>query len=140
MYNKILIPIDFAHEDQALVSINKANKLGAEEGIILLHVVEEIPDYIQGYLPDEFRVDKLESAKKDLQVLLDKSEVDSATKKVNIEVRKGRSYSSILDSADDNAVDLIIINSHKPGFEDYLLGSTAAKVARHAKCAVLIER
>jgi len=91
-------------------------------------------------LPDEFRVDKVESAKKDLKALLDKSEVDSNTKNINIEVRKGRSYSSILDSADDNAVDLIIINSHKPGLEDYLLGSTAAKVARHAKCAVLIER
>jgi len=140
MYNKILIPIDFAHEDQSLVSINKANKFGGEGKIILLHVVEEVPDYIQSYLPDQFRVDKVESAKKDLKALLDKSEVDSNTKNINIEVRKGRSYSSILDSADDNAVDLIIINSHKPGLEDYLLGSTAAKVARHAKCAVLIER
>ena len=139
MYNKILIPIDFAHEDQALISINKANKLcgeGSDSKIILLHVVEEIPEYIQSYLPDEFRIDKVESAKKDLQALLTKSEADNA----QIEVRKGRSYSSILESAEDNTVDLIIINSHKPGFEDYLLGSTAAKVVRHAKCAVLVDR
>ena len=139
MYNKILIPIDFAHEEQALVSINKANKLcgeGSDSKIILLHVVEEIPEYIQSYLPDEFRVDKVESAKKDLQALLTKSEADNA----RIEVRKGRSYSCILESAEDNMVDLIIVNSHKPGLEDYLLGSTAAKVVRHAKCAVLVDR
>ena len=136
MYNKILIPIDFAHEDQALASINKANKLGAEGGMILLHVVEDIPDYIQNYLPDEFKIDKADNAKNELKALLEKSEVDNA----RIEVRRGRSYSSILESADENAVNLIIINSHKPGFEDYLLGSTAAKVVRHANCAVLVER
>ena len=136
MYNKILIPIDFAHEDQALDSINKANKLGAEGGMILLHVVEDIPEYMQSYLPDEFKMDKVDNAKNKLKALLEKSEADNA----RIEVRKGRSYSNIMESADENAVNLIIINSHKPGFEDYLLGSTAAKVVRHASCAVLVER
>jgi len=136
MYNKILIPIDFAHEDQALDSINKANKLGAEGGMILLHVIEDIPEYMQSYLPDEFKIDKVDNAKNKLKALLEKSEADNA----RIEVRKGRSYSNIMESADENAVNLIIINSHKPGFEDYLLGSTAAKVVRHASCAVLVER
>ena len=136
MYNKILIPIDFAHEDQALDSINKANKLGAEGGMILLHVVEDIPEYMRSYLPDEFKIDKVDNAKNKLKALLEKSEADNA----RIEVRKGRSYSNIMESADENAVNLIIINSHKPGFEDYLLGSTAAKVVRHASCAVLVER
>ena len=136
MYNKILIPIDFAHEDQALDSINKANKLSAEGEMILLHVVEDIPEYMQSYLPDEFKMDKVDNAKNKLKALLEKSEADNA----RIEVRKGRSYSNIMESADENAVNLIIINSHKPGFEDYLLGSTAAKVVRHASCAVLVER
>ena len=136
MYNRILIPIDFSHEDHALDSINKAKKLCSGGEIILLHVVEEVPDYIQSYLPDEFKIDKVNSAENELNELLEKSELDNA----QIEVRKGRSYNSILESADENQVNLIIINSHKPGFEDYLLGSTAAKVVRHANCAVLVER
>lgn len=136
MYNRILIPIDFAHEVQALASINKAKKLCSGGEIILLHVVEEVPDYVQNYLPDEFKIDKANSAKNELNELLEKSELDNA----QIEVRKGRSYNSILESADENQVNLIIINSHKPGFKDYLLGSTAAKVVRHANCAVLVER
>jgi len=136
MYNKILIPVDFSHDDQSLASINKANKLVEKEGVILLHVIEEIPDHIKTYLPDEFRKNKTEVAKKKLKTLLEKSDLENA----HIEVRKGRSYNQILESAEENNVDLIIINSHKPGLEDYLLGSTAAKVVRHANCAVLVER
>jgi len=37
-------------------------------------------------------------------------------------------------------VDLIIVGSHKPGLQDYLLGSTAARVVRHAMCSVLVGR
>ena len=37
-------------------------------------------------------------------------------------------------------VDLIIVASHRPGLQDYFLGSTAAKVVRHAKCSVLVIR
>ena len=36
--------------------------------------------------------------------------------------------------------DVIVMASHQPKFSDYLLGSTAARVVRHAKCSVLIAR
>jgi len=42
--------------------------------------------------------------------------------------------------AQEKGVDLIIIASHRPGLQDYFLGSTAAKVVRHAKCSVLVIR
>jgi len=56
------------------------------------------------------------------------------------EARTGHSYKTILDVADEKQVDLIVIASHQPGLQDYFLGSTAAKVVRHAKCSVLIIR
>ena len=43
-------------------------------------------------------------------------------------------------AAEDDKVDLIIIASHKPGLQDYFLGSTAARVVRHASCSVLVVR
>ncbi len=43
-------------------------------------------------------------------------------------------------SAVAHAVDCIVIGSHKPGLSDYLLGSTAARVVRHAPCAVHVYR
>jgi len=42
--------------------------------------------------------------------------------------------------AKEKDVDLIIIASHRPGLQDYFLGSTAAKVVRHATCSVLVVR
>ena len=59
---------------------------------------------------------------------------------VAVEVRIGHPYRTILDVADEKGADLIIIASHQPGLQDYLLGSTAAKVVRHAKCSVLVVR
>ena len=135
MYNTILIPVDFAHEEQSIQTLQKAAKLIGDGDIILLHVIEVIPEYILAQLPDEARFGKEEGATEVMQDLIDKSGV-----KARIEVKKGRSYDGIVKSAKENDVDLIIINSHQPNFEDYLLGSTATKVVRHAPCAVLVER
>ncbi|MBT8411941.1 MAG: universal stress protein, partial [Octadecabacter sp.] len=44
------------------------------------------------------------------------------------------------DFATDNSIDCIIMASHQPGLEDYFLGSTAARVVRHAKCSVHVIR
>ena len=35
---------------------------------------------------------------------------------------------------------MIVIASHDPGLVDYLLGSVAARVVRHAHCSVLVTR
>ena len=36
--------------------------------------------------------------------------------------------------------DCVVIASHRPGLQDYLLGSTAARVVRHAACSVHVLR
>ena len=59
---------------------------------------------------------------------------------VKAEMVIGHTYRSIIDYAGDNGVDCIVMGSHKPGFSDYLLGSTAARVVRHAPCAVHVYR
>ncbi|MEP1610461.1 MAG: universal stress protein [Roseobacter sp.] len=46
----------------------------------------------------------------------------------------------ILEDGGTHASDCIIISSHKPGFEDYFIGSIAARVVRQAKCGVHILR
>ena len=37
-------------------------------------------------------------------------------------------------------IDLIIMASHRPELQDYLLGPNAARVVRHANCSVLVVR
>lgn len=135
MYDNILVPADFAHDQQTIESLQKAEKLLSNGKIILLHVLDDIPAYALIEMPDNIESDHLAGAKKDLQAIADKAGVE-----VEVEVRKGGSYANIIESAEENEAGLIIINSHRPGFKDYLLGSTAAKVVRHAQCPVLVER
>ena len=60
--------------------------------------------------------------------------------KFSTAVRHGSAHHEILDEAESSDVDLVVVASHRPELSDYLLGSTAAKVVRHANCSVLVVR
>jgi nucleotide-binding universal stress UspA family protein len=66
--------------------------------------------------------------------------VKSTGIEMEVDIRIGHPSRTILEVAEEKAADLIIIASHQPGLQDYFLGSTAAKVVRHAKCSVLVVR
>ena len=44
------------------------------------------------------------------------------------------------EKTNESGADLLIIASHRPGLQDYFLGSTAAHVVRHAACSVHVIR
>jgi len=135
MYNTVLIPTDFSHEEGTIQSLKKAEKFSDNGRIVLLHVLDVIPAYALVGLPDSVVKDQIPQTRKKLTELVEKSGV-----KADIEVREGRSYNQVIKEAKEIGADLIIINSHQPGIQDYLLGSTAAKVVRHAPCSVLVDR
>jgi nucleotide-binding universal stress UspA family protein len=135
MYKNILVPVSFEADRNAQGAMEIAQALRATGGTITcLHVVEQLPKYATEYLP----AGHLEAAKADIVEGL-KSLVDGVPDATTI-VTDGHASRTILTHADNNDVDLIIIASHQPGMQDYLLGSTAAKVVRHAKCAVHVLR
>ena len=136
MFNTILVPIDMAHVAEGKATIDVAVKQ-AEAGtkIILLNVDEDIPTWAAVELPANLIDKSLQAARDELQAIANASDIP-----MEAEVRTGHSYKTILDVADEKQADLIIIASHQPGLQDYFLGSTAAKVVRHAKCSVLIIR
>ncbi len=136
MYKKILVAIDMGHvaEGKTIIDIAAAHAAEGAE-IILLNVVEEIPNWAAVELPADITKKSLETSQQDLKAIATASGM-----KMKVEVRLGHSYSTILDAAEDLGVDLIIVASHRPGLQDYFLGSTAAKVVRHAKCSVLVVR
>ena len=51
-----------------------------------------------------------------------------------------RSYDEVIATAKSLGAELIIVGSHKPDVSDYLLGSNAARIVRHADCSVLVVR
>ena len=135
MYSNILVPVSFDSERDASGALKVAQALRSEGGkITCLHVMELLPRYATEYLPD----DHLREARADIQDSLEKLVEGIAD--ASAKVIDGHSSRTILDHAGSNDCDLIIIASHQPGMQDYLLGSTAAKVVRHAKCAVHVLR
>ncbi|MDJ0821163.1 MAG: universal stress protein [Paracoccaceae bacterium] len=136
MYKNILVPIAFEEDDaKATAAIAVARKLADEDSqITLLHVMEQVPGYVVSYLPANYIAQSRAAVQAELDDLAAK--LDHATGLV-VDGHSGR---TILDWAAANDVDLIVIASHRPGMQDYLLGSTASQVVRHAACAVHVLR
>lgn len=136
MYRQILVPVDMSHKDRAVPMIEIARKVGGEEAkITLVSIVEDVPSYVLVQLPE----DVIEEAKKDAAEELG-TIASAAGISADIKVGHGRAHTAILSCAEDIGSDLIVIASHRPGLQDYLLGSTAARVVRHADCSVLVIR
>ena len=136
MYKTILVPIDIAHLKEGKENIDRAAQhaaVGAK--VILLNVVEDIPTWASVELPAGLVDKNVEAAKSELETAAREAGIA-----VEIEVRTGHSYNTILEVAEQRNADLIIIASHRPGIKDYFIGSTAARVVRHADCSVLVVR
>jgi len=140
MYKHIIVAVDLAHGDAGKAILAKAaNLIDAGGTIRLLHVLEDVPSYIAAELPRDLNDRRHAEAKVELKMLA--SEIESATgAAVELETRHGAAAGQILQAAEDHGADLIMIASHRPGLSDYFIGSTAARVVRHAQCSVLITR
>ncbi|MTI03162.1 universal stress protein [Roseibium sp. RKSG952] len=135
MYHNILVPISFDAERDTSGPLKLAQILATPDAqVTLLHVVEHIPDYAISYMPVEYLTEARKAIQTELDMLAEK--LPNATGVV-IEGHSGR---TILDWAETNKPDLIIMASHRPGMQDLLLGSTATHVVRHAGCAVHVVR
>ena len=136
MYKTILVPIDMAHVAEGQANVDLAAQHAANGAtIILLNVVEDIPGWAAAALPADLLAKSQEYSRTELESIGSSSGVQ-----MEVEVRSGHSYNTILEVAEEKNADLIIIASHRPGLQDYFLGSTAAKVVRHAQCSVLVIR
>ena len=134
MYKAIVVPVDLAHADLGQKMQGMARAIGGKQcQISALYVMPDIPGYVAVELPSGLQQKQLVQARADLKALADEFGADSA-------VLTGHAPMKILEHAEKTNADLIIIASHRPGLQDYFLGSTAARVVRHAQCAVLVDR
>ena len=134
MYNHILIPIAPGHASECSASFSAARRLLAEGGkSSILSVLEEIPSFVDAYVPAGQMERNIADVKSELTSELGAEDVE-------IHVISGHSAISILDWSNKNVADCIVISSHRPGFSDYFIGSTASRVVRHAQCSVVVMR
>ena len=138
MYNKILVPTDgsgFAKKAQKH-ALFLANLCGAE--IIAVSVTEnnfinELP------LNDEiYQLNQILN-KRSKENLDEFDRLNGDDLKITHVIREGSPANVILEVANEESVDLIIMGSSgKSGFDRFIMGSVADKVVNSAKCAVLV--
>jgi nucleotide-binding universal stress UspA family protein len=141
MFKRILIPLDgSAMAEQALpYAIAQAEHFAAL--LILLRVVEPLP-HVRGMSAADIDSIKRQTSER-AQEYLDRL-VDSARDE-GISVRattvEGRPNVTILQFAEQNQVDLIVICSRgRSGLSRWLMGSVADRVVRGAAVPVLLVR
>ena len=135
MYSNLLVPIAYDEDHDGHRAIAVAKTLAAPGAkITLLHVMDEIPGYAISYLPQGYQ-SELQTA---ITAAMD--EAAASLENAGHAIVEGRPGQAITDYAADHAIDCIVISSHRPGLQDYFLGSTAARVVRHAGCAVHVLR
>jgi nucleotide-binding universal stress UspA family protein len=134
MYKTILVPIDLGHPEQGSKMLGIARQIGgAESRVVALYVAADVPGFVAAELPKGLLNKNLAKSRADLGAMAEKASAET-------EIRSGHPPTKILEYAEEIGADLIIMASHRPGLQDYFLGSTAARVVRHAKCAVFVDR
>lgn len=135
MYKHIVMGVALDHEHDMKDALEIAQKLLVKGGkVTALHVLEDLPSYATQYVPPDY----LNEFHKEIAVELHHMIRDAPN--THLAVVVGHPGRSIVAFAAEHEADCIIIASHRPGLEDYFLGSTASRVVRHAKCSVHVIR
>ena len=139
MPRTILVPIDLAQKESGLGALAFARELadGGKGAITLLNVQSRIPEYAAAQIPDDIMENYDKVALGDLHNL---ARDHGEGLDIRTVVRSGHPAREIVAHAEETKTDVIVMASHDPGWEDYLLGSVAANVVRHAHCSVLVVR
>ena len=142
---KILVPTDFSKfSDNALKQAYDIAKQYKAK-IYLLHVIEVVQTCSIDYCLDDQTVRALDEKSLEFSEKMIRKQINKVLKSKDVEVvsdvKKGRPLEEILKEQQSKKMDLIVIASHgKTGLLSHLIGSVAEKVARGAKCPVMLVR
>ncbi len=140
MFETSLVAVDLEPDTNIDGLLRVASDMADAQGakVHLLHVIPAAPAVVSQFLPESYETMASEKIEKDLAALAEK--IDLAEGVSAVSVRFGDVYQEILAHAANIGADLIIVASHKPNVGDYLLGTTASRVVRHAACSVFVVR
>ncbi len=140
MIKRIHCPIDFSEATHFALTpaLSMAAEFNAE--LVLLHVLDypypHVGPVVQGFDVESYYDAMEEKALEQLESLVDEEERKFVS--VRALVRRGSVYREIVQLAEDEAPDLIVLPTHaRTGLDHVLWGSVAEKVVRLAPCPVM---
>ena len=141
LYKKILLPTDGSKysdiSEKHALAIAAAN----DAEIIALSVIENsfsigLPDTETINEVNKLLKDENEKNLKRVKMLRDDEGVDV---KIRTIVKEGSPAKAILETIDEEGIDLVVMGSSgKSAIDRFLMGSVAEKVVKSAKCSVLL--
>ena len=139
MYERILVPTDGSSGVERAVehAVDLARTYGAE-----LHVLNVVNiASLSAGVNSEAVVENLEDQGEELTYRVAEQATDAGVEDVTCEVTHGIPHQAILDYAEEEDVDLVVMGTHgRTGLEHYLLGSVTEKVVRTSDVPVLTVR
>lgn len=138
MYDRILLPTDGSRGSSR--AIDQAIDLAAETGAELhvLFVVEDItygPEMMEAQVETQLR----QIGEEAIEEIRDRGE--EAGIPLETDIDDGVPHKTILEYAEDEDMDLIVMGTHgRSGLDRYLLGSVTERVVRSAETPVLTVR
>lgn len=138
MFKTVLIPVDVAVPKDTQSLLRAAQQL-TKAWDSDLHVVTVIPNVgmpiVGSYFDETFEASNQKAAAE---------EMEKALKTAGLSARQhifmGRIYDTVLTLSKTLKADLILLGAHQPELKDYLLGSNAARIVRHATQSVMVLR
>jgi nucleotide-binding universal stress UspA family protein len=140
MYKRIVLAVDLAEPAPTPKGLEQALELTKASGgeLRLVNVQPIIPATFMEYVPADFDEEQSKRAKEALDGIV--AAVDLPQERKSAVARAGGIYHELLQEASEWGADLIVVGSHRPVMSDYLLGSNAKTIVRHAQCSVLVVR
>ena len=141
MFKSILLPVDLNSVETQHKAVRTAADLARSYGASL-HVLTVVPDFgmtiVATFFPEGYEKEALERTNESLHEFV-KQNIPAGLPVQHI-VGQGSVHQEILRVAGEIDADLIVMASHRPELQDYLLGPNAAHVVRHTSRSVMIVR
>ncbi len=136
---RILCPVDFSETSQRALAyaLGLAQAAGAE--LIVVHALEEAPLFAAyaGPQAGSILAEAENAARRELAELVADATLPAA--RLRTEILRGKIPQAILEYAEQQQADLIVMGTHgRSGLEYAFFGSVAERVIRRARCPVLI--
>lgn len=141
MFKDILLPVDLGNPETQTKAVNTAVEMAKTFGS-RLHVMTIVPDFGESFVSSYFPVDYQEKAMAAANEALHAFVKERIPAELQVQhiVAHGTIYDEILSFAKEHKVDMIVMASHRPKLQDYLLGPNASHVVRHSDCSVTVVR
>lgn len=141
-FKKILCAVDFSEYSPQVADYAKLLAQCSASEVLVLYVAPSLNQYVGFHVPpasiENFVGEIVTGAEKTMQDFTAKHFADM---KAEGRVVTGYAAEEILDAAEEEQVDLIVMGTHgRKGIDRILFGSVAEKVVKSAACPVLTVR